>query len=148
MKARQVEGLDPRGTFRSNIALIAATRLEELDDLAPAALDPAAETAQHAMRIAAKRLRYVLEVGAACMGAPAEAARDVARSLQDVLGEIHDCDVMMPRVAGVESAESLLRTRRELLFARFRELWRAEETQRALHGPFATVTVAKGPGGG
>ena len=33
---------------------------------------------------------------------------------------------MLPKVEGIESLEALLRTRRELLFARFRELWTAE----------------------
>ena len=40
--------------------------------------------------------------------------------------------VMLPQVEGIASLEALLRTRRELLFARFRELWQAAETQRAL----------------
>ena len=52
------------------------------------------------MRIAAKRLRYVLEITAGCFGPEAEALRGAARELQGVLGEIHDCDVMLPRVAG------------------------------------------------
>ena len=86
------------------------------------------------MRIAAKRLRYVLEVTAGCLGPEAEALHGAAKELQGVLGEIHDCDVMLPRVAGVESVEALLRTRRELLFARFRELWLADATQRSLRG--------------
>jgi CHAD domain-containing protein len=123
LKARKVDGLDPEGTLRDNMGRIAATRLEELTELAAVAVEPGAETAQHDMRIAAKRLRYVLEVAAGCLGAEAEALRAKARELQDVLGEIHDCDVMLPRVAGIESVETLLRTRRELLFARFRELW-------------------------
>jgi hypothetical protein len=50
------------------------------------------------MRIAAKRLRYVLEMTGFCIGAPAETARRRARELQDVLGDLHDCDVMLPRV--------------------------------------------------
>ena len=56
------------------------------------------EKAQHDMRIAAKRLRYVLEVTGFCFGKPADTARRRARDLQDILGEIHDCDVMLPRV--------------------------------------------------
>lgn len=123
MKARRVGGLDPGGTLRDNMGRIAATRLDELTELAAVAVEPGAEAAQHDMRIAAKRLRYALEVAAGCLGADAEALRAKARELQDVLGDIHDCDVMLPRVAGIESVEALLRTRRELLFARFRELW-------------------------
>ncbi len=126
MKARKVEGLDPAAPLRDNAARIVRTRLEEICSLAEPALDPAAATAQHDLRIAAKRLRYVLEVTGACFGAEADAARKAARQLQDVLGDIHDCDVMLPFADGVESLQALLRTRRELLFGRFRELWRDE----------------------
>jgi CHAD domain-containing protein len=129
VKARKVGGLDPNEPLRPNAARIVATRLDELRALAAEALEPGAETAQHDMRIAAKRLRYVLEITGACFGPEAEAARRLAKELQGVLGEIHDCDVMLPKVTGIGSLESLLRTRRELLYARFVELWGAEETQ-------------------
>ena len=132
MKARKVKGLKPGEPLRPNAALILATRLDELRALAVEALEPGAETAQHDMRIAAKRLRYVLEITAVCFGPDADAARLAAKELQGVLGEIHDCDVMQPKVAGIGSLERLLRTRRELLFIRFRELWGTQETQRAL----------------
>jgi hypothetical protein len=65
----------------------------------PAALHPECEAEQHDLRIAAKRLRYVLETTGFCFGAPADNARRRARDIQDVLGELHDCDVMLPRVA-------------------------------------------------
>jgi CHAD domain-containing protein len=126
VKARKVEGLDSSAPLRPNAALIVTTRLAELLALAGPALDPAASTAQHDLRIAAKRLRYVLEITEPCFGPEAEAARKVAKRLQGVLGEIHDCDVMLPGAAGIESLQALLRTRRELLFQRFRELWLAE----------------------
>ncbi len=123
MKARPVEGLDPAAPLRPNAARIVRTRLDELRSFAPAALEPSAAEAQHEMRIAAKRLRYLLEVVGTCFGPEAKAGRDAAKRLQGLLGEIHDCDVMLPRAAGIESLEALLRTRRELLFRRFRELW-------------------------
>jgi CHAD domain-containing protein len=132
MKARKVKGLKPGEPLRPNAARIASTRLDELRGLAAAALEPGAGTAQHDMRIAAKRLRYVLEITEPCFGPDAARARHTARELQGVLGDIHDCDMMLPRVAGTASLESLLRTRRELLFARFRDLWAADETQRTL----------------
>jgi CHAD domain-containing protein len=132
LKARAVGGLDPAGTLRDNAARIVATRLDEMEELAVRAVEPGSETAQHDMRIAAKRLRYVLEVTGACFGGPeAEALRATARELQGVLGDIHDCDVMLARVAGIESVESLLRTRRELLFVRFGELWEESQPLRA-----------------
>jgi CHAD domain-containing protein len=124
VKARRVEGLDPQRPVAPNAARIVRTRLEELRSLAPAALEPGAAEAQHDLRIAAKRLRYVLEIAGSCFGGEAEAARDAAKRLQGVLGDLHDCDVMLPRAEGIESLEDLLRTRRELLFRRFVELWR------------------------
>lgn len=127
MKPRPVEGLDPAAPLRPNAARIVATRLAELRALAVTAFDPAASTAQHDTRIAAKRLRYVLEITGKCLGPEAKAARNVAKELQGVLGEIHDCDVMLPRAAGIESLQALLRNRRETLFDRFCELWREEE---------------------
>ncbi|HEX6229332.1 MAG TPA: CHAD domain-containing protein [Solirubrobacterales bacterium] len=115
--------------LRANARLILRTRLEELRSFADEALEPGAETAQHDMRIAAKRLRYVLEITEACFGEVGVEARRAAKELQGVLGEIHDCDVMLPRAEGIESLEALLRMRRELLFRRFRELWQLETSR-------------------
>ena len=129
MKARRVKKLDPGAPLRPNASRIVRTRLGELRALAEKALDPGAATAQHDMRIAAKRLRYVLEITGTCFGAEALAARQAARELQTVLGEIHDCDVMLPRAEGIESLATLLRTRRELLFRRFHDLWQAEASK-------------------
>lgn len=129
MKARPVEGLDPAAPLRPNAERIVRTRLGELRDLAGPALDPAASTAQHDLRIAAKRLRYVLEIAETCLGPEAKAARRAAKDLQAVLGEIHDCDVMLPGAWGIESLREMLRTRRELLFRRFVELWREHEAR-------------------
>lgn len=126
MKARKVRALDPGAPLLPNAARIVETRLAELLALSGPALDPIATKAQHDLRIAAKRLRYVLELTGPCFGPEAATARKVAKELQGVLGEIHDCDVMLPSAAGVESLLVLLRTRRELLFRRFRELWLAE----------------------
>jgi CHAD domain-containing protein len=129
VKPRRVKKLDPAQPLRPNAVRIVRTRLEELRALAGPALDPSAAEAQHDLRIACKRLRYVLELVGSCFGDEAGVARDAARELQTVLGEIHDCDVMLPRAGGIESLTALLRTRRELLFRRFADLWAAEKTK-------------------
>jgi CHAD domain-containing protein len=134
LKPRKVKGLDPGQPLRANAGLIVGVRLDEVRSLAEPALDPAAATAQHDLRIACKRLRYVLELVEDCFDKEASAARACARELQTVLGEIHDCDVMLPRAEGIESLVRLLRTRRELLFRRFAETWRAEATADAWNG--------------
>ena len=58
--------------------------------------DPRDGAALHDLRIAAKRLRYVLEAAAPALGPAALEGAGAARGLQTVLGEIHDCDVMLP----------------------------------------------------
>lgn len=98
MKARAVKKLDPAEPLGANAARIVKVRLEEMLDFAPTVLERDRITEQHDMRIAAKRLRYVLEVTGFCFGQPADTARRRARDLQDILGEMHDCDVMLPRV--------------------------------------------------
>jgi CHAD domain-containing protein len=138
VKARRVKGLDPARSLRRNAARIVRTRLGELLRLAEAALDPPAAAAQHDLRIAAKRLRYVLEITESCFGADAIAARRAARELQGVLGDIHDCDVMLPRAEGIASLTSLLEARRERLFRRFQTLWQAE----AARGTWAALERA------
>lgn len=127
MKARPIKGLDPAKSLRRNAKRMVRTRLGEMEGFAEQALDPAEAAAQHNMRIAAKRLRYVLEIVAECFGPEALAAQRAAKALQSVLGEIHDCDVMLPRASEIASLQDLLRTRRELLHRNFRELWKREE---------------------
>jgi hypothetical protein len=98
VKAKRVKRLEPAAPLSENAARIVQTRLQELRSFVPEALQPGAVDAQHDLRIAAKRLRYVLEVTGECFGKPAATARKRARDLQDVLGDMHDCDVMLPRV--------------------------------------------------
>lgn len=98
MKARRVKGLDPSAALSENAAAIVRVRVKELRSFAPEALDPEASVVQHDMRIAAKRLRYVLEATGFCFGRAGPTARRRAKDIQDLLGEVHDCDVMRPRL--------------------------------------------------
>ena len=98
MKARKVKGLDPYAPLGDNAERIVRVRLGELCSFMPKASDPEEVVALHDMRIAAKRLRYVLEVTGPCFGPYASSAVKMVKDLQDLLGEIHDCDVQLPEV--------------------------------------------------
>jgi CHAD domain-containing protein len=98
VKPRPVRGLDANASVARNAARIVRVRVDELYGFDPKVLDPARVTELHDMRIAAKRLRYVLEVTGHCFGDVGDEAETLAKDLQGVLGEIHDCDVLIPRV--------------------------------------------------
>ena len=98
MKARKVKGLDPEAPLGPNARRLVLVRLDELFSFGPTAVDDEDPEALHDMRIAAKRLRYVLEVTGPCFGEVARMAAKQAKDLQSLLGDIHDCDEMLPRV--------------------------------------------------
>ncbi len=131
MRARKIEGIEPAAALRPNASLILRTRLAEMRAIAEHALEAEAAAAQHDMRIAAKRLRYALEIFGPCLGEDADAARRAAKKLQTVLGDLHDCDLTLPKVDGIPSLRAALNERRARLFAHFVELWQSEASTSA-----------------
>jgi len=61
--------------------------------------DPSAAERHHAMRIAAKKLRYTMSALAPLYEGELDAAIAAAKRLQDLLGELHDCDVWRQHLA-------------------------------------------------
>ena len=98
MKAGRVKGLRPGTRLGGAAQRIARQRVADLLQFDEAVRDPGNVRELHDLRIAAKRLRYTLEVLGGVLGPAATVVEDEARALQDVLGEIHDCDVLAPRL--------------------------------------------------
>ena len=98
MKAKPVRKLDPDGPFDENARRIVRRRLRELEDLARPAIASGDSDDLHDVRIAAKRLRYVLELCAPALGPGAAKGAKTAKQLQGLIGDIHDCDELAPRV--------------------------------------------------
>ena len=93
MKARKVE-LDPDAPLGESLLAILSVRLDELFSF-----DADKPDDLHDMRIAAKRLRYILEAAEPAFGEPARRGMKTMEKLQDLLGEIHDCDELLPLIA-------------------------------------------------
>jgi hypothetical protein len=100
VKARKVKDLDPDGLLVDNMRRVILVRLDELYSFIPDALDPEKIEELHDMRIAAKRLRYLLELSESLFGKPAKKGAKVVKDIQGMLGEIHDCDELLPLVEG------------------------------------------------
>ena len=100
MRARRVKRLEPDAPLAENALRMAMVRIDEVWTFAEAAGDRADRKALHDMRIAAKRLRYLLELVEPCLGEPASRGAKQAKQIQTLLGEIHDCDELIPLVRG------------------------------------------------
>jgi hypothetical protein len=94
-RARPVHGLKPKGTVRANARKIVAVRTADFFAFAPFLTDPTNVAQLHAMRIAAKRLRYALEIFADALDADTAACIDLIKEFQDIVGDIHDHDVLV-----------------------------------------------------
>ncbi len=68
-------------------------RIEELFSHEPFVSMPDQIEEHHEMRIAAKRLRYTMEIFADLYGDGLKAPIKAIKKLQDLLGDMHDCDV-------------------------------------------------------
>jgi hypothetical protein len=95
-KPRPVVGIDPSRRVRPNARRILATRIDEVYQYDGLVANPANITDLHNMRIAFKRLRYLLEIFGSAFDADLEPYLDQVKAMQDLLGDIHDCDVQVP----------------------------------------------------
>ena len=86
-----LDGGQPELSLRENARAILPAVLEAFY-AHPSNTDP--ETL-HQLRIAAKRLRYSLEFFEICYGKRLARSLDLMASLQELLGHVHDCDVMI-----------------------------------------------------
>jgi hypothetical protein len=95
-KPRPVKGLDPDRRLRPNARKVLAVRIEEVYSYDGVIADPGNVRELHDLRIACKRLRYLLEIFAIAFEDDLTPYIDEVRGLQDLLGDIHDCDVQIP----------------------------------------------------
>jgi hypothetical protein len=80
-------------SFRDNARTVLPDVLEAF--YGHASLIGTSPEALHELRIAAKRLRYSMEFFESCYGKRLARYLDSIRELQELLGNVHDCDVMI-----------------------------------------------------
>lgn len=99
MKASKIKQLDRDASLAEALARILPVRIGELVALTDSGLASSDRRALHDARIAAKRLRYLLELFVAVDQQRYRAAVAQLKALQDRLGELHDCDVLLELLA-------------------------------------------------
>jgi CHAD domain-containing protein len=103
-KARDIPGLHASMSFAEAAAATVAVRAEELFEHSEGVLDTSDIERVHDMRVASRRLRAVLEIYAPCF--PKDQFKPLLRevkALADALGARRDPDVLLDRLAGLES---------------------------------------------
>jgi CHAD domain-containing protein len=82
-------------------------KLEQLLFYEPFIHNPEDKEELHAMRIAAKRLRYTVEIFSPLYTSELKPYLKALRQLQELLGDIHDCDVWMLYLPDFQERERL-----------------------------------------
>ena len=108
-KAHKITGVKPLRSYRENAHIILPQKVEEVYTWEPFIRDAARRDELHNMRISIKRLRYTMELFRVAYGPPKKDSREVTVvddkrfaeflgvivNLQEILGDIHDCDVVL-----------------------------------------------------
>jgi len=84
--------------FWAQASELVKAKLDKLMGISHAMNDPDAVAELHQMRIEAKRLRYTMEAFVPCFGKPLSEAVSVVKTIQEQLGQIHDCDVWVEKL--------------------------------------------------
>lgn len=91
-------GITPELPLRTAARYVVRARTQDLATWARYADNPAAVAELHNLRIAAKRLRYSLELLLPALPPEAGGILERVQKLQELLGTIHDDDVLLARL--------------------------------------------------
>ncbi len=95
-------------------APVLLVRLNEMMEWAAAIHDPACVAELHNMRIAAKRLRYTMELFLPTIGPGAKGLLKTVEEIQEQIGAIHDCDMLVPQLQDTMEREMKRERKRAL----------------------------------
>ena len=108
-KAHKITGVKSLRSYRENARTILPQKVEEVYTWEPFIRDATRREELHNMRISIKRLRYTMELFDSAYRSPKMHSREapvadnkrfteflkVIVDLQEILGDIHDCDVVL-----------------------------------------------------
>lgn len=90
----RLKQVDPAAPLKMNAFVLIDKRAKRLQKIAAEAVETAATADLHEARIAAKRLRYAIHAVGFCFKDDLTDLHDHVRTIQNILGDLHDCDVL------------------------------------------------------
>ena len=135
-KSQKITGLKPDHSYQENARIILPQRLEEVYTWERFIRDPERREELHNMRISIKRLRYTMEFFAVNYDQHFTNFIKTVIELQDILGDIHDSDVVLDILAkyqekqaptmlpGIENLIKRTRETRNADYEKFLKKWK------------------------
>ena len=131
-KPQKIVGINPKQSFHDNGRILLPQKVAEVYSWEQFIRDPEKREILHNMRISVKRLRYTMEFFSVNYDTPRKYEKwteyiDTIIELQDILGDIHDNDVVLETLTAYKnSSQSTDMLGIDTLITRTRETRNAE----------------------
>lgn len=139
-KPKKIVGINPKQSFHENARILLPQKVAEVYSWEQFIHDPEKRVELHNMRISVKRLRYTMEFFSVNYDTPRKYEEwtgfiDTIIELQDLLGDIHDNDVVLETLTeyknnhlstdmlGIETLITRAREKRNADYASFLKRW-------------------------
>lgn len=108
-KPKKIVGINPKQSFHENARILLPQKVAEVYSWEQFIRDPEKRQELHNMRISVKRLRYTMEFFSVNYDTPRKYEKwteyiDTIIELQDILGDIHDNDVVLETLTAYKNS--------------------------------------------
>ena len=140
-RVHKITGVAPLRSYRENARIILPQKVEEVYAWEPFIRDETRREELHNMRISIKRLRYTMELFRVAYGLPTIKSQyaeflAVIVDLQEILGDIHDADVVLKVLVDYTSQSGNRGRQIDVPLGVATLITRTEETRKADYGTF------------
>ncbi len=98
-RLKKTYSIKKKHSLRENLAKVIPEMFDDFFCFAPVVINfPLRKNQLHEMRKAGKPLRYAMELGEYCFSGDFKLCLEEIKSSLDLMGEVHDADVMIPDI--------------------------------------------------
>lgn len=97
---KKTYSIKKKSSLKENLARVIPEMFDDFYSFAPVVINfPLRKNQLHEMRKAGKPLRYAMELGEYCFSPDFKLCLDEVKLSLDLMGEVHDADVMIPDIS-------------------------------------------------